>query len=80
MPGRKLTKSAAFIWLAISMETAAHAYLGPGAGLGAIGALLGLIGSVFLGIFAFIWYPIKRTWKAIRQKSAPLRNADRPDG
>ena len=39
---------------------AAMAYIGPGVGLGAIGAILGVIGAVFLAIFAVVWYPIKR--------------------
>jgi len=38
----------------------ALAYIGPGMGAGTLGVLLGLIGSVFLAIFAFFWYPIKR--------------------
>lgn len=37
-----------------------HAYVGPGAGLGAIGTVLALLGAVLLGIAGFIWYPIKR--------------------
>lgn len=41
----------------------AHAYLGPGLGVGAIGAILGVIGSVILGIFAVLYYPIKRLLK-----------------
>ena len=44
----------------------AQAYLGPGLGMGAIGSALGVIGGIFLGIFAVIWYPIKRLWRAIR--------------
>ena len=36
------------------------AYVGPGLGLGAIAAILGIILSVFLAIFAVAWYPIKR--------------------
>ena len=38
-------------------------------GAGAIGAVIGVIGSVFLAIFAVIWYPVKRMLKA-RKKSA----------
>jgi hypothetical protein len=38
----------------------ALAYIGPGMGAGTLGVLLGLIGSVFLAVFAFFWYPIKR--------------------
>lgn len=42
---------------------AAHAYVGPGLGLGSLAVLLGIIGSVFLAIFAVVWYPIKRLMK-----------------
>ena len=38
----------------------AFAYIGPGAGIGAIGAVIAIIVAVFLAILAFIWYPIKR--------------------
>lgn len=38
----------------------ALAYIGPGIGAGTLGVILGLIGSVFLALFAFFWYPIKR--------------------
>ena len=38
----------------------ALAYIGPGMGAGTLGVLLGLLGSVFLALFAFFWYPIKR--------------------
>lgn len=36
------------------------AYIGPGAGLGAVGSLVALVGAVFLIIVGFIWYPLKR--------------------
>lgn len=38
----------------------AAAYVGPGAGLTAIGTVLALIGAVFLAIVGFVWYPVKR--------------------
>jgi hypothetical protein len=40
--------------------TPAFAYIGPGAGLSAIGAFLALIIGVILAFFGFIWYPVKR--------------------
>lgn len=53
----------------------AHAYVGPGLGLGAIGVILGIVFSVFLAIFGVFWYPIKRLIKKLR-KQAP-REDDR---
>ena len=38
----------------------AVAYVGPGLGAGTIGVIAGLVGSIFLALFAFFWYPIKR--------------------
>lgn len=38
----------------------ALAYIGPGLGAGTIGVILGILGSVFLALFAIFWYPIKR--------------------
>jgi hypothetical protein len=45
----------------------AHAYLGPGMGGGAIAAILGLLGAIFLGLFSVIYYPLKRSWKKRQQ-------------
>ncbi len=45
------------------------AYLGPGLGAGAVAAILGLIGAFFLGLFAILWYPIKRLLKGKKKNS-----------
>ncbi len=49
--------------LLLATPGAALAYIGPATGTGAIAALLGVLGSIFLAIFAVIWYPIKRMLK-----------------
>ena len=49
----------------------AQAYVGPGLGAGAIGAVLGVIGSIFLALFAVVYYPIKRLFKKRRKPPAP---------
>lgn len=41
----------------------AFAYSGPGLGLGIIGAIIGLLGTIFLAIVGLFWYPIKRMLK-----------------
>ena len=51
----------------------AAAYVGPGAGLSAIGVLVALVGAVALAIVGFVWYPLKRLFR----KAAPAR-ADAP--
>jgi len=58
--------AAAALVLVLVPEVAA-AYVGPGAGLTAIGTVLALIGAVFLAIVGFIWYPVKRL---LRRSSA----------
>lgn len=69
---RKLT---AFLICAIAMLTAgtAQAYVGPGLGLGAIGAVLGVVLSVVLALFAIFWYPLKRLFK----KKVPPKKAEK---
>ena len=47
----------------------AQAYGGPGVGLGAIGIVLGIVGSVFLMTLSLIWYPVKRMIRATRGRN-----------
>ncbi|MDB5139708.1 MAG: hypothetical protein JWR12_1624 [Mucilaginibacter sp.] len=42
-------------------------YIGPGLGGGIITAVLGFITSIFLALFAIIWYPIKRVIGKLRK-------------
>lgn len=49
--------------LALLLAVPAQAYIGPGLGAGTVGVILGLVGSVLIAVFAFFWYPIKRTVK-----------------
>ncbi len=46
-----------------SLPAIAFAYVGPGVGLSGIGTILALLAAVILGIFGFLWYPIKRLLK-----------------
>ena len=54
------TLSAIALASACLLPTVALAYIGPGAGLSAIGSLLALIGAVLLAIVGFVWYPVRR--------------------
>jgi len=56
------------IIVAIAAPQLASAYAGPGAGLTVIGAALAFIGAVFLAIVGFLWYPLKRFWRALSQR------------
>jgi hypothetical protein len=45
--------------LALAPE-AALAYVGPGAGLTALGTIFAFLGAIFLAVVGFVWYPVKR--------------------
>ena len=53
----------------IMFHIPAHAYTGPGLGMGLLSVAVGVLGSIFLGILAVIWYPIKRLIRAFRKRS-----------
>jgi len=63
-------------WLA---PDSAHAYIGPGAGISAIGSLLTLIAAVLLAIVGFVWYPVKRLLKSRRKGRAEAAKKDEVD-
>jgi len=56
---RKLSVTALAVMMALA-ATPAHAYVGPGLGVGVIAVVFGIIGSIFLAIVSVLWYPIKR--------------------
>lgn len=60
-------RNAIVLFLLLIFTTQAHAYIGPGLGLGAIGVILGVVGSIFLALFAVFYYPIKRTIKKLKK-------------
>jgi hypothetical protein len=57
------------------MPPTVHAYVGPGLGLGVIGAVIGGIIAILLAIVGVVWYPVKRVLRkkkrseAIREKA-----------
>jgi len=63
----------------IATPQLALAYIGPGAGLTAIGTVIALIGAVFLAIVGFIWYPIKRLRAKLRGRKQAVRNEQGAD-
>ena len=48
----------------------ALAYMGPGLGLGAIGAALGVIAALLLMLVSIVWYPFKRMLRRMRDERA----------
>jgi membrane-bound ClpP family serine protease len=64
--------------MAAVLAAPAHAYIGPGAGLTAIGAVLALIAALCLAVVGFVWYPVKRLLRT-RKANAPEHAAGPPD-
>ncbi len=55
--------------LMVSMPV--NAYIGPGMGGGAIAVVFGILAAIFMAIFGFVYYPIKR-W--IKRRKADANN------
>ena len=62
-----LSLSFLFVFLLV-MPNPAIAYIGPGAGLTAIGTVIALVAVVFFTIVGFIWYPMKRFLHYMKSK------------
>lgn len=54
--------------LALFCAQPALAYVGPGAGLSAIGVLVALLGTLALAIVGFVWYPLKRLFRKVASR------------
>jgi hypothetical protein len=52
--------------MAVLSPSFAFAYVGPGAGLSALGSLVSLLAAAGLAIVGFVWYPIRRLLRRIR--------------
>jgi hypothetical protein len=63
--------------LAVLMPVPALAYIGPGAGLGAIAVTAALLLGVLLLVIGLIWYPLKRFLKG---KTGGAANSGKTDG
>ena len=68
-----MTKFILFMLLLL-FPISANAYIGPGAGLGAIGSAIALLGALILLIVGFIWYPLKRLLRRRKAKNAPNKS------
>jgi uncharacterized protein HemX len=53
----------------LSVPAPAYAYIGPGAGLTAVGTLVALVAALGLGIVGFIWYPFKKLMRRSKLKA-----------
>lgn len=58
---RQSTFLAGLVFLGTGINAApAVAYVGPGAGLTAIGTMVAVILAILLALVGFVWYPLKR--------------------
>lgn len=62
--------------LLLLLASPAHAYIGPGAGLGALFTLIAIILGGFLLIVGFLWYPIKRALRKRKNGDVKGEEAD----
>jgi hypothetical protein len=54
------------------------AYIGPGAGLSAIGAFLAVVVAVIVAIFGFVWYPLRRLLRSRRNRTSTGAQTEAP--
>lgn len=62
-------------WAAL-LPDVALAYIGPGAGLGAIALTAALFLGVLLLLVGLVWYPIKRALKRRKSASAETKSTE----
>ena len=63
----------------LAVSPPAAAYVGPGAGLSALGSLFALLAAVVVAIFGFLWYPIKRLLGRLKGTPAQADTATNPE-
>ena len=68
------------IVLLLFSAATAHAYVGPGLGIGVIAAILSALLAVILAIAGFVWYPIKRMLKKRNRREPRATPATRTLG
>ena len=61
---------------AFLIASPAFAYIGPGAGLGALGTLATLAGAVVLLVVGFVWYPVKRLLRSRKKADTETDTTD----
>jgi hypothetical protein len=69
----------ALVVLAATAPGPALAYVGPGAGLTAIGTVFALFAAIVLAVVGFVWYPIKRLFKRPAAGAGSPEQGRRPE-
>ncbi|MGL4824317.1 MAG: hypothetical protein ACRC2W_15330 [Plesiomonas shigelloides] len=75
IPNRMACGSVSTVFALMISAMPAMAYVGPGAGLTAIGTMIAVIAIIMLAIVGFVWYPLKR---AMRKKKANTEESHEP--
>lgn len=57
----------------------AIAYIGPGAGVTAVGAFLALVAGIVVALLGFVWYPIRRLRKKLKRSRREPEPAETPE-
>jgi hypothetical protein len=70
---RFLGLSAAVAACLLLAPAGADAYIGPGAGITAIGTVIAFFAAVVFAIVGFVWYPIKRLLGLGRSRKAAVK-------
>ena len=66
-----------YLLVILIMPMNIFAYLGPGMGGGIIAGILGFFAAILLGLWAILYYPIKRVIKnRKKEKNLPLEEQD----
>jgi hypothetical protein len=68
---RFLVRFLIFVAVLLVPIGSAQAYVGPGLGAGALAVVVGVVGSVFLAVFAILWYPLKRLLRKRKESGEP---------
>ena len=64
------------VLLLIIFSFPSFAYIGPGMGGGVVAAVFGFIAAILLGLWAILYYPIKRALKNKRNKNIYKNKSD----
>lgn len=74
-----LLKFSSLLASLLGLSMSAAAYVGPGAGLSAIGTFLAIFFAVLVAILGFFWYPIKRIICRLRGEALDCEDEDEGD-
>ena len=65
---------------AVTLPTAAFAYVGPGAGLSLLGALWALVAALALAMLMVVAWPVRRMLRRRREREAAQDRAEAGEG